>query len=369
MSRLLWGSPLRCLLFITVVLLGFSFCPAFLEPNPKWPPPEYDQKIADPWLDMNTVPLNEDTESHSAKLTPRIFVPLVCHLLGLDAVGAVALASLANIGTLWLIWWFCRQRGGLDLATSALSVAAAGSIYAGCMGFLDMRSYPFDGVAVFLLTLAAVCLGRHYWALGIAFFLALWTDERALLTLPVYAVLLDPGRRAASPGRYLWSAISLGVAVAGYAILRLILTLSLGWTQNFDQVGIGTMIHNLNLIPLGVALLFEGWWILIVPALYRAIWVRRHPVTILATLGVTLSLAASFMVLDISRSTAFLFPLILIGIRDLADLDEAARMRLMLGVLAACIATGTYTLIGAFYTILRLPFSLEWALYVLKPAG
>lgn len=362
LSRLL-SQPWRCLLFIAVVLLGFSFCPAFLEPAPEWPRAEYDLKIQDPLLDMSTVP---HSDTHGPKLTPRLLGPLICHALGLDAVGAVALSSLANLGTLSMLWWFCRRREGLDLATTTLCVTAAGSIYAGCLGFLDMRTYPFDGLAIFLITLGALLAGRSTWGLGVAFFLALWTDERAILAIPAYFLLQISPAQPAHPWRTYASIVAnLGVAGLAYGLCRMSIAALLEWQLPMDQVGLSILGQNLNSLPLATTLLFEGWWLLLLFFFYQQVYQRQNGVALLFGLGAVGALLLSFTVIDLSRSTAFLFPLILVGIRQLSELELAARHRVMLVVLVACLVMGNYFIIGSKNIVWRLPFSVEWGLQLI----
>jgi hypothetical protein len=297
--------------------LVFSFAPAVWTAVSLELPPAYALKAQDPFSDTATltIPEHPGERSHGAKLTPRLVGSAL--LWAATQAGAHPYWPATIAGLVLLLAGAVAGRAATgDPVVGLYTALAFAGLYAASASFaLNWEPKPFDGVALGLVGVALVGV-RWPVLLAPGAFVALWSDERAVLALGFIAVAvwLWPGLPAPQR-RARW--VLLGAAVAAYAVSRLIVHLALGWNApDTSMVGVKP-VEALSFLQLGAWLTLEGGWVVVGAATWL-LWRRgaRLQAGVLAAAGVAASLA-TVVVLDTSRAAAFAFPLLVAGLAAL----------------------------------------------------
>ena len=266
--------------------------------------------------------------SHAAKLAFRLVPPLLVHVTHLSVEGYYVVQGLLGVATLALLAW-CFHHTGYSRAWSLAIVIGIASTYMGAVWFLDTQPY-FDAIAASAL-LVALC-ARPPAAVFLVASVALWTDERALLALGVVA-LFHFGRRRANT----WT---VAAAVAAYLVVRLALGVRYGLTTGKSEIGPGVLIDYWRAMPLAITLALEGLWVIVGAGYWRALQARRWPI-VAAGLLTLLSALVSVMVNDVTRSTVYMLPGVVVAVTQLVDLSPEQRRRLLGVPLAVCVLCPT----------------------------
>ena len=334
---ILGGSSWRWLCLGTVLLAAFLFstAPAVWVHTELPLPPAYELKAQNPFADTTalTIPEHEGERSHGAKIAPRLVGSILLYVarsLGLHPYWPAALfGALFLLGGIEIGFRLTKDRViGLFMGLTFAGLYAT----SGSFG-MNWMPKPFDGVAMGMLGLAMLGLGRPWLWAGAAF-LSLWTDERSLVALGLLALLICvyPGWTKKQQWTH-W--ISLGVACVAYGIARIALILLLQWNMP-DTSMLG---HPLRLvfifIPVAAWTCFEGGWILVLYA-GRSLYQARAPLLWLYSTAAALAILSCLIVLDISRAAMFAFPMIPVALAALQKQGTNLReLRLLMGASAA----------------------------------
>jgi len=240
-------------------------------------------------------------DSHEAKLAFRVTFPLLVRLCGIDRAG--------------LPWWFlsCAIASVLlaAIASSRQGEAAAETPAWACLAFVSLPAWscivaPSTGFADGL----AACCGLAVLACGngaaaaLAAFIALWTDERAALTLACIAILWTAGRPVSSWPAATWS---LGAAGFAYAVSRLVAATTMGWTTAVAGVNLENLALKGEWTQLAIWNGGQALWgvpVLMLLA-HRSSRLWQVCLAVLLAGGVV----GSFLVADVTRSLNYLWPL------------------------------------------------------------
>ncbi len=304
-------------------------------------------------------------DSHSAKLTFRLVVPLVGHLLGLGKNGILVWMQISGVilvaGAMLLVWRDTRDR-----YTALFAGLFFVSTNAGMLAFTPYFPY-IDGIYISFLMLAL--LARHPALVWLACFTAAWCDERALITTPLvmiyHAYRLLP---AAAPGETFWpglrrqalaffnpACLAIIASWLSYGALRLYLAKAYHLYTVTETFAVSEKLKGVLFFALWTAL--EGGWFLLLLAVV-ALWLRRDWLFIPA-MGSSMAvlLAASVLVRDLSKSLTYLYPLAFIAILVLSRTEGRAQLRrLVFGAFFLSWVMGNYHV----WTTLEPAESIYW---------
>ncbi|MEM7245451.1 MAG: hypothetical protein AAF533_08905 [Acidobacteriota bacterium] len=328
-----WLMKAGALSFVALMLFGCA--PVLLLPVEARLSVAYKMKAEEPLSDTSNIQavMTNGQRSHGEKLTPRLVGSLLLagsKRLGLNAHlaptlgGLVLLLSGIAVGHRVTGDRLCGLWVGFTLA--GLYVAAA------CFAMIG-PSKPFDGVALGFVGLTAWAMGRS-WLLGLSAFLGCWTDERVIMSLSFVALLIHVSSTLApEEKRVRWLVIV--ASVAAYVISRAVVHQLLGWeTPSTSMMAIKVPETLLSMQVVAWTTL-EGAWLPMAVALgllHRD--GKRWQLLILVGLLVG-GLGSCVLVLDISRTAAFSFPLLFVAFAVLKERGlELARIR-HLGAAAA----------------------------------
>jgi len=262
-------------------------------------------KIADPAADMARL---FPADSHESKLTFRLTVPLMARVLHLGTAGHLALFAVG--GVLLLLCVLTLAEMVTDSRTVALYLTlATACTWPGLLAFHQLLGGFYDVVALLLLLFAMAA--RRPAVAAAALFAAAWTDERALLTVPLLCLFA-----LAQSGRPRCIAVLFGAA----AYLGSRIWLANAWALHTTMGGasLAVFLKNLHIAPLGVWAGLGGSWILIVCALAILAARRRYLECAGLTLAIALVTALALGVEDLTRSMAYALPAVFVALHLLA---------------------------------------------------
>jgi hypothetical protein len=262
-------------------------------------------KIADPAADMAR--LFPDT-SHEAKLTFRLTVPLAARVLHLGTVGQLALFAVAGVLLLLCVLTLAEGITGSRTVALYLTLATA-CTWPGLLAFHQLLGGFYDAVALWLLLLAMAA--RRPAIAAAALFAAAWTDERALVAVPL--LCLFAVARSERP-----RCLAVLVGAAAYLGSRIWLVHIWALHSTVGGAGIALFLRNLHTAPLGVWAGLGGSWILVACALAILAARRRYLEFAALLLGIGLVTVSALIVEDLTRSLAYALPAVLVALHVLA---------------------------------------------------
>ena len=251
--------------------------------------------------------------SHEAKLTYRITVPLVVYVFRLGPRQVLAMNAALGVLLLYLVLGLAHRITG-DRVVAVMVCVAVACCWPGQTAFHEYRGGYYDVLALCLLLLAMSA--RTPMAVASWTFLAGWTDERALIALPL--LLLAGADRRRREAMFNAGAVSL--------LLRALLATF--YSTPGAGVGPAVFVSQMATVPLGLWTGLGGGWILVVWSLFSL----QHPVVLATAVGLLAGVAA--MVVGITRSAAYCLPAVFVA---LAILKHHPRLRAV-AVLAACVS-------------------------------
>jgi hypothetical protein len=354
---------LQSLILSLLASFGFSCSPAIWFNMEMQLPPAYELKASLPLADTSllSVPENQGERSHGAKLTPRLvgsFLLYIGSLVGWHPYFAATLGGACVLLSGLIVGYRLTKDRYIALM---LSLVLAGSYVSNACFSMNHTPKPFDGIALGLLALAAISIPRPL-MLSVCCFLACWTDERAIVTMSLLAVViwLDPQLESSAKKSRTLRLVVTGIA---YVITRVAAAQMLEWNSPDmsllgEQLGVSLCYWQVALWSLG-----DGILLLVVVGTLGA-WRDKHFMhAIVPWLAVAFAVASSLVVLDLSRATAFAFPLIFVaatliqvhwgttaGATRVTDAEvgwqKSFNGKPQAPVLMPCEAIGTLTVIG-----------------------
>ncbi len=317
----------------------FSCLPAIYWNRDVQLPPAYELKSHSPLADTATltIPNHPGERSHGAKLTPRLLsaialygaTSLSLHPYLPATLGGVAfLACGIIVGTR-----LTRDRhAGLWMGLLLAGLYASNACFA-----INHGPKPFDGIAIGLVAIAMMLVDRPV-GFAIAAYLACWTDERAIVSLVLIgAMCLVRQDYGAAMRKSRW--IMLAGVLLIYALTRLALSRALGWTASDTSMLGVSPIAALSYAQMAGWTAFEGGWALCIVA--AALAMRRGAkgdANVLAA-SVVIAITSCLVVLDISRASAFTFPVLFIALAILVKHAQSLRPFIRPALMAAAIVT------------------------------
>jgi len=287
--------------------------------------------------------------SNAAKKVFRLTVPLVIKLFHLKPVGVLIIQYI--LGFLLIIFSYKLSLRILKDAVSATFISM-GILFTffGSISFCDMSTAWFDGWSYFFLVMAL--FQRNIFSIFFFATLAAWNDERAFIALPIVLLFHQINKDGITKYNFkellLLNSKSMAVltAIVGYIALRFYLQFQFGMhTPAGDGAAVGLSIlkQDLYLLPIGMWTFLEGFWILFLLFILFAVTNKNYLlVTFILALTLILTIVAG-CVLDITRSGAYLMPVIFVLISYLRNYITVNSMQYILFfVMTVCLIFPSY---------------------------
>jgi hypothetical protein len=288
-------------------------------------------------------PGSSGTIEHLRKRTYRITVPLAAHVLHLGLRGAALVAQIAAVLFLWVVYRLF-QRGLKDPVAALFASVAVAASFIGQWGLYDFTY--FDGVAYCLVALSLWT--RRVWLLPVLLVLAGFSDERAILTVPLVYVFhsQDGVSLTASLARTTPLQRAVVVGTVTFVVLRVAFGWSLGTMADASSSIRLALTYNVLVFPLAILLVLKGASVLVGAGLLQLGRLRAAAGLILAALP---TVVASAMVYDLSRSLAYGFPAVFICAAALQRTEALPSVRRL-----TCLAAGVSVVMPSYYILLGL---------------
>jgi hypothetical protein len=262
-------------------------------------------KIQDPAADMVRV---FPPASHEAKLNFRLTVPLLARALRLGRDGMLALFALCGVVTLWLTldlsYWITQRR--ITAAAVCLGVAC---VWPGVLAFHQLLGGFYDAVA---LCLVLAAMRAPALPAAVAMFVAAWTDERVLLAgllVMVYALLRHERARG----------IAIMAGGLAYSVTRLWFANAYSLHTAFDGVGLGVLLKEFNMVPLGIWTGLGGCWLIVAAGMWVLVARRRFAAAVGFGVALCVVIGAALVVEDVTRSMAYTLPAVFAALTALVE--------------------------------------------------
>ncbi len=317
-------------------------------------------KVDQPMLDTGRM---FPAVSHESKLTFRLTVPVVAHLLHLHETGMLILSGVIGILLLYLaleIPFFLTQDRRIAFFIS-LSAACA---WPGVAAFQELRGGYYDAVAICLL-LAAMATSWSILA-AVFLFLADWTDERALIAsalVLLFYLCIESGRalreRVSKPAAVI-------LATAFYLGLRAYITATHSYVVATEGVGLTVLSHQTAIIPLAIWTGLGGSWILVAAGAFALFVQKRKALALGFCAALILMIGSSLAITDVTRGMAYCLPAVFVGLAALRTSENIEQIERLAAVGATIsILVPTYYIEGStgLFWLYALPIQIvRWLL-------
>ena len=290
--------------------------------------------------------------AHTENRRFRLFVPLTAHILHLSAKQMIFLQFLL-LPIFFLVVFNVFLKIGSDRISASLLTLAFPFFYVAESFFWFIPI--FDSFGYFLLALLFLTNNKYlrYFIL----ILVCYCDERAILSSTLVFIALHLHKYKTLSLRNLLSLNSISVPfIAGWITaisirfcLMKFADVTLPITNSFSH-NFNVVATNFTMIPLSIFLAFEGFWVLILPALFFIVYKKKWFDTTIIFSSILLLSFVNLMVYDITRSFGYCYPFIFICFVLLAKNETVNTLRnLSLATLIGCFVIPTmliYTLPG-----------------------
>jgi hypothetical protein len=204
-------------------------------------------------------------------------------------------------------------------------------IFAGTTSFVEFRGM-FDGVAILLLV--AAVFFKNPLLIGLCVFAGAWTDERALVAsslVMLYHLQSAPLHLNTAVRRFFSGpCVATFLAWLAYFAGRYYLVERLGLNADSGGVGFSVLANQLNNLPMGIWTGLEGAWILVVLGMI-GLWLRKDYLVLgLQGLAVTAVIVVAMSVMDITRSMAYILPVLFLSVKQLNETETKQTVRSLL---------------------------------------
>jgi hypothetical protein len=333
-AELTGGTRARWLL---VAFLLCAIVPAFFS-WPEFPlPPDIRRAWIEHWDQVVQFKVDDPAHDYTqeypdgkneAKRNFRIAVPLLAYLTHSGMTG-VHVARFTLQAVLIICVLLAAERAAGDRLVALAAALAIAGTYTGTSVWRDVCRW-FDNCTHAFLALALIL--RPPWLAGGAVVLAAFTDERALLIVPLLILF---HWFTGSPRRTL---IGLAAGIPGYVAIRL--AFALAFHLRMPTTGIAEwdiFFINTDNVVTGYWFALEGGWLLVAIAIWRGWASGRSRAGLALALATALPVVAAMGVGDFTRSAAYAFPAVLAALALLrrSDLIAPAELRTLAVVAAA----------------------------------
>jgi hypothetical protein len=282
-----------------------------------------------------------DPYSWQAKKVFRLTIPVIVKLFNLSpkAIGIIQIV----VGYFFFVVSFkLAENVTKDKLQATFITLGLSFLYTGKAAFFEYEFAWFDGFSYFFLLMAM--FSRNLSGIFVYTTLAAWNDERALLSCTlVYLFHHLNYLKNTEKIEQNFLVINLGfnkkglavlVALSLYILLRIYSTTFFQMHTPLGNVG-GVGFHTLfnrtfYLIPIGLLTFLEGFWFLLFLFFLMLLRKKEYLLLVLITIPLLLLVTGSFFVADVTRSGAFIFPMVFIVLLYLkAELSKVELRKLI----------------------------------------
>ncbi|HTW66837.1 MAG TPA: hypothetical protein VME17_19590 [Bryobacteraceae bacterium] len=286
-------------------------------------------KFDHPLIDMSRI---FSAGSHESKLTFRLTVPVLAHVLHLHEVGLLIVFAIAGVALLYLVLKMAFALTG-NKRVALLVCLATACAWPGEAAFQELRGGYYDALALCLLL--GACAARSSLLVGALVFLAAWTDERALLAASFVFLLYVYESTGDIRSWLAGKPAAVIVGAAAYLASRESLTVAQSYTLATSGVGFAVLARQVNVIPIAIWSGLAGCWILVcfgALALFRQ---RRYFFSWVFCAAMAGMIVASLAVVDVTRSMAYCLPALLVTLAALGKSENVKRLEKLAAISAA----------------------------------
>ncbi len=297
-----------------------------------------------------------DPDSWLAKKVFRLTVPFFIKIFHLNRPAVLLIQFVIGLLLLYYSYVFAKSILNDSVSATFFTVALV-FIYIGRTCFTEITATWFDGWAYFFLLMALMT--RSAFMVFVFSVLAAWVDERAIVILPAILVFHQmknmPSRNLQAEFMHFmklkWPAIAVLAAVVLTMATRMLLTKYADMTTPLDNVSLNTVKDNMFVSGFGVFTFLEGFWVLLPVMIVLSVKHKNYLLLVLVLGQIALSSAGALFVYDVTRSGAYMFPVLFIILVYIARFIPALAIRYLL-------------LVSAFFCLIFPPinFISHWSL-------
>jgi hypothetical protein len=271
-------------------------------------------------------PIKYPEASHMANTQFRITIPLIAKLCGTRSV--LVIFVIQEILGIWFFILTCllSYRLTKDKVTAAIVTLSLGFIYAGKAAFVDIQGMT-DSFAYFFLVLALYTRIKPLIVLSLL--LSYFTDERALISSSLIGIFYFLEYLEITKGKIdIYQFIKAGVF---YVLLSWILYFTIRFTL-FKLYGLHNPVAGIdppNVHQLGYVFWdgLQGFWLLLFFGIIYLVIEKRFFIIALLILSFLAVAISASMVYDLTRSIAYIFPMIFVSLFLIHKALNTAQLR------------------------------------------
>ncbi len=349
---------LKLALITTLLSLFFGFPPYdhFASYQNNW---DYrENQIESPFTPHEV----EDHSSHESNFIFRFSVPFVLGLLHLP----VEASHVVHYLFLFLLFWWVSKLSYNILEDKVLTILITlcfGLVYVGQVLYTDIRA-NFDVVAYALLVLSM--LSRNPLVILFCVLAAGFTDERGFIATGI-AFLFHFIYRSSTDDWSLKGLLKLNkqliAIICGWVLyfgIRFYLQNYHGLDVSTPKAGLNYFMGTANMWFFGIWSGLEGLWLPVLLCLIPLLKIRAHLIILMFLVTTSAVIGVSLAVADITRSMAYVFPIVFVALTILRQYESGNWLRyFFIAVLIICLFP-TYYASGYKMIIMvkPLPFQL-----------
>lgn len=260
----------------------------------------------------------------------RLTVPLIMSVTHLEPIGVVVLQYLA--GYLMLVFMYkLTLKITQDPVAATLVTGGIVFLFFGRVAFLDLTYVWFDGFTFFFLIMAMYV--RRPWAVFLFACAAAWNDERGFMALGLvflFHQLRSGNTFSIARLRPNGSGRAVLIAIVSYLVLRTFLSSQYGMRTPTYGAEISYLKLSLPYVPIGTWTFLEGFWLAFAFTVAHAMKHRHHFMWIMLLAAALAAVVISGCVSDITRTGAYLVPVIFILVHYMQQVLSRYEVRMML---------------------------------------
>jgi hypothetical protein len=264
----------------------------------------------------------------------RLLIPMVMKYTHLSPIGIIVLQYI-NGFFLFVFSYKLSLKILNDRVSATLVTAGLAFIFFGRTSFFEINWTTFDGFSFCLLILAL-----YYEKPFLVFlfsFLAAWNDERAFIAL-VFVYLFKAIFSRNLFSRYQIKKIftrdfnvnSPLIAVAAYLFIRYYLSMTYDMHTPTTGANYTVLLRTTPFIPMSLWTFLEGFWLLFISVIIFLLYRKYYILIIILGFSLFPLVMISSFVTDMTRSGAYIVPVIFLLLKYLVSELKLSDLRLIL---------------------------------------
>lgn len=307
--------------------------------------------------------------THPSNIGFRVTVPLLAHYIGFGRTGSFVVQYLSFFILFYLVASLSKS-ALKDRTSAAIATFAFAFIWAGNILCSDIRGF-FDVVS-FALIVGAM-RSKNPFIIFACLLLASFNDERSLIASGFVFLwhLMNSQSNGFAHFKDFFRITPIWMSIIGswvaYFILRFLMVNAFDFQIGAADIGVKQFLYQFNNLPLGTWLGLEGFW-LIIFFTFIILWKSKAWTWLIANcILLLLIIILATAVVDITRSMAYMFPIIFISMLLLQKSAEQQLVRKILLVTFIMCLFPAYYAGGSNLIYFQYPFPIQllrgWYIY------